>query len=419
MVRTRTNDNENGQPDIAAIIAQQLQNIIPQIVTQVTNNVNNGNNNNNNGNNNNNNGNNNNNNNGNGGNNRCSYKGFQACSPKEYDGKGGAITLTHWIEKMENILDNSGSSENQKARGREAAIGASHAAYTNWFHELAKLVPHLVTLESARIKRYVAGLALEIRGMLKATQPTTIQDAILRADILTDEAISCGTLSKSNEKRKAVEETGKSGGSWRDKKKAKIGAGFVATAPPKNEFVNQYPKCTKCYTYHPEDGVCRLCFNCQRPGHFAKDCRAPFKRATPVNAVRMEFEPGTCNRNTRNNGKRATGRAFNVNVNAVEALQDPKVVTGTFSLNDHFATILFDSGADFSFISTEFAPLLNVKPSIVNPGYVIEVADGKKVEVDRIIRDYKLELRNSLFSINLIPLGHGSFNVIVGMDWLS
>ncbi|GJV28140.1 putative reverse transcriptase domain-containing protein [Tanacetum coccineum] len=81
--------------------------------------------------------------------------------------------------------------------------------------------------------------------------------------------------------------------------------------------------------------------------------------------------------------------------------------------------LLFDSGADFSFISTEFAPLLNVKPSIVNPGYVIEVADGKKVEVDRIIRDCKLELGSSLFSINLIPLGHGSFDVIVGMDWLS
>ncbi|GJU14543.1 hypothetical protein Tco_1142509 [Tanacetum coccineum] len=79
------------------------------------------------------------------------------------------------------------------------------------------------------------------------TQPTTIHDAILRAGILTDEAISYGTLSKSNEKRKAVEETGKSGGSWRDKKKAKMGAGFVATTPPKNEFVNQYIHYPKCY----------------------------------------------------------------------------------------------------------------------------------------------------------------------------
>ncbi|GKA64756.1 putative reverse transcriptase domain-containing protein [Tanacetum coccineum] len=448
---------------------------------------------------------NNNNNNGNGGNNGCSYKGFQACGPKEYDGKGGAIALTRWIEKMENVLDNSGCSENQKvkyaassfvnkaltwwntqiqARGREAAIGmtwndfkallveefcpsnemerlenefwnhkmvgANHAAYTDRFHELAKLVPHLVTPESARIKRYVAGLAPEIRGMLKATQPTTIQNAILRAGILTDEAISCGTLSKSNEKRKAVEEDAKSGGSWRDKKKAKVGAGYVATAPPKNEFVNQYPKCTKCYTYHPEGGECRLCFNCQRPGHFARECRAPFKRAAPVNEVRVGNNRKVCyecggsdhfqyhcprlnrapgqagnplalegNRNNRTNGNQTRGRAYNVNVNAAEASRDPKVVTGTFSLNNSFATVLFDSGADFSFISTEFVSLLNVKSSIVNPSYVIEIADGKKVEVDRIIHRCKLELGNSLFTIDLIPLGHGSFDVIMGMDWLS
>ncbi|GJU06663.1 reverse transcriptase domain-containing protein [Tanacetum coccineum] len=58
-------------------------------------------------------------------------------------------------------------------------------------------------------------------------------------------------------------------------------------------------------------------------------------------------------------------------------------------------------------------------PSIVRPGYVIEIADRKRVQVDRIFLDCKLELGNSLFSIDLIPLGHGSFDVIVGMDWLA
>ncbi|GJU59591.1 putative reverse transcriptase domain-containing protein [Tanacetum coccineum] len=221
--------------------------------------------------------------------------------------------------------------------------------------------------------------------MLKATQPTTIQNAVMRAGILTDEAISCSTLSKSNEKRKAVEEDAKFGGSWRDKKKAKVGAGYVATTPPKNEFVNQYPKCTKCYTYHPKGGEYRLCFNCQRPGHFAREYQAPFKREDPVNEVRVCNNKKVCyecgssdhfqyhcprlnqapgqegnplalegNRNNRNNGNQTRGRAYNVNVNVVEASRDPKVETSTFSLNNSFATVLFDSGADFSFISSEF-----------------------------------------------------------------
>ncbi|GJX75941.1 putative reverse transcriptase domain-containing protein [Tanacetum coccineum] len=337
MVRTQTNDNKNGQPDIAAIIAQQLQNIIPQIVTQVTNNVNNRNNNNNNGNNNNNNGNNNNNN-GNGGNNGCSYKGFQACGPKEYDGKGGAIALTRWIEKMENVLDNSGCSENQKvkyaassfvnkaltwwntqiqARGREAAIvGANHAAYTDRFHELAKLVPHLVTPESAHIKRYVAGLAPEIKGMLKATQPTTIHNAILRADILTDEAISCGTLSKSNKKRKVVELISKSGRSWKENKKEKVGTGFMATSPLRNEFVGSNSRPVAPESVVRMGNNPRVCYECGSPDHFHNNCPKLYR--APGQARNQLALKG--NRNTRSNGNQVSGRAFNVNVNAMEAI---------------------------------------------------------------------------------------------------
>ncbi|GJS71773.1 hypothetical protein Tco_0704614 [Tanacetum coccineum] len=107
-----SDDNEN--PDVATVIAQQLQ----AIITQVANNANNANNGNNGGGN------------GNEGNNGCSYKTFQSCNPKEYDGKGGAITLTRWIEKMENVIDNSGCAENQKVR--YAASSLVNKALTWW-----------------------------------------------------------------------------------------------------------------------------------------------------------------------------------------------------------------------------------------------------------------------------------------------
>nr|GEZ58518.1 putative reverse transcriptase domain-containing protein [Tanacetum cinerariifolium] len=111
------------------------------------------------------------------------------------------------------------------------------------------------------------------------------------------------------------------------------------------------------------------------------------------------------------------GRAFALGV--AEAPQDPNIVTGTFSLNDHFATVLFNSGADYSFISTNFLPLIDMKPSVINPGYEIEIASGVKVVTNMIVRGCRLELEGHTFIIDLIPFGHGSFDVIIGMDWLS
>nr|GFA17241.1 hypothetical protein [Tanacetum cinerariifolium] len=201
------NNNNNENPDIATIIAHQLQTIIPQIGTQVTNNVNNANGRNGR----------------NGRNNGCTYKGFTACNPKEYDVKGGVIALTRWIEKMENW------NTQVQARGRKAAIGMSCADFK------ALLVEEFFTPESLRIKRYIAGLAPKIRGMLRATQPTTIQSAILRAGILTDEAVSYGILTMGNEKRKGVEESSKQGGRRNENKRAKVSKGFVASTTYRNE----------------------------------------------------------------------------------------------------------------------------------------------------------------------------------------
>ncbi|GKC79188.1 putative reverse transcriptase domain-containing protein [Tanacetum coccineum] len=72
------------------------------------------------------------------------------------------------------------------------------------------------------------------------------------------------------------------------------------------------------------------------------------------------------NPNQGNNRNQARGRAFAIGV--AEDLQNLNVITGTFSLNDHFATVLFNSGTDYSFISTNFLPLIDLKPSALSPG---------------------------------------------------
>ncbi|GJU81256.1 putative reverse transcriptase domain-containing protein [Tanacetum coccineum] len=111
------------------------------------------------------------------------------------------------------------------------------------------------------------------------------------------------------------------------------------------------------------------------------------------------------------------GKAFMLG--AKEARQDPNIVTGTFTLNNHFATTLFDSGADYSFVFTTFLPLLGIEPSELGFRYEIEIASGQLVEIDKVFKGCKLEIKGHVFDIDLIPFEHGSFDVIIGMDWLS
>nr|GEY34173.1 hypothetical protein [Tanacetum cinerariifolium] len=102
------------------------------------------------------------------------------------------------------------------------------------------------------------------------------------------------------------------------------------------------------------------------------------------------------------------------------ASRDPEsnVVTGTFLLNNLYASILFDTGANRSFISTAFSSLINIVPTPLGNSYDVELADGKIVGVDTIMRGCTLSFLNHSFNIDLMPIELGSFDVIIGMDWL-
>ncbi|GJV92079.1 putative reverse transcriptase domain-containing protein [Tanacetum coccineum] len=98
---------------------------------------------------------------------------------------------------------------------------------------------------------------------------------------------------------------------------------------------------------------------------------------------------------------------------------DANVATSTFILNNHYARMLFDLGADRSFISTTFSALLDIIPSTLDVSYAIELADGRITEMNTLLRGCTLGLLGHPFDIDLMPVELGSFDVIIGMDWLS
>ncbi|GJZ29742.1 putative reverse transcriptase domain-containing protein [Tanacetum coccineum] len=258
-----------------------------------------------------------------------------------------------------------------------AMVGAGHAAYTDRFHELVRLVPHLVTPENKRIERYIYGLASQIHGMVAEIEPATIQSAILKVGVLTDEAIRNGSLKKNSEKRGNGREPSKDGNVKGDNKRSRTKRAFPTTTnPDRKEYTGSAPKCTNCNFHHHPEMPCRMCTNCNRLGHFAKDLQGGAKSW-------KKWQPDT------------------------------------FTLNNYYATTLFNSGADYSFVSTTFISLLDIEPNNSGFSYEIEIASEQLVEINKVIRGCKLEIEGHTFDIDLIPFGHGSFDVIVGMDWLS
>ncbi|GJT08939.1 putative reverse transcriptase domain-containing protein [Tanacetum coccineum] len=129
------------------------------------------------------------------------------------------------------------------------------------------------------------------------------------------------------------------------------------------------------------------------------------------------------NNNNNNNGGNQAGNANPLaKVYVVGYLgnnPDSNVMTGTFLLNNHYAYILFDTGADRSFVSTAFSSQFDITPFTLDHYYDAELADGRIIGLNTILRGCTLNLLNHPFNINLMPVELGSFDAIIGMDWLS
>ncbi|GKB74816.1 hypothetical protein Tco_0936228 [Tanacetum coccineum] len=116
-------------------------------------------------------------------------------------------------------------------------------------------------------------------------------------------------------------------------------------------------------------------------------------------------------------GRRAPGRVYSLCAEA--AVKDNNVVNGTFLINNVYASVLFDTGADRSFVSYDFSKYIDIHPTTLDTNYSVELADGKSLTTNTILRGCTLNLQNHLFKIDLLLIELGSFDVIVGMDWMA
>jgi hypothetical protein len=344
----------------------------------------------------------------------CTYKSFMSCRPKEFNGTSGAAGLLTWIESMEAVLHISKCAETEKVeyaacmfqgraltwwnaevqtRGREAAylltwaelkellmreycprdikqkleaefwnhtmVGTDIDTYTARFHELARLVPHMATPEEKKVDRYIWGLIAEIRGMVTSADPQTTQSAIVLANRLTNDLIREGGLVKKDSGKRKAEGQSSGEGENRFDKKHKSASNFVVKAQGPKAYVGPHPECNKCGYHHV--GNCRRCDNCGKFGHYTKYCRtsAADKPQKPAcyECGSQEHFIKNCPK-AKNKGNHPRGRVFVLGTE--EARQDPNTMAGTFILNNNYASVLFDSGADRSFVSLEFRSLVDL-----------------------------------------------------------
>ncbi|GKB47846.1 putative reverse transcriptase domain-containing protein [Tanacetum coccineum] len=218
-----------------------------------------------------------------------------------------------------------------------------------------------------------------------------------------------------------------------------VARAYTAGNNERKPYNGSLPLCNKCMLHH--EGPCTMrCGKCNKVGHLTQDCKVTNPTTSTQRGQIVNQRVLTCfkcgrqghyrsdcpklkeqnHRNKVRNKNRvgeARGKAYVLG--GRKANPDSNVVKGTFLLNNHYASMIFDSGADRSFVSTTFSTLLDITPDTLYVTYAVELADGRISKNNPILRGSTLGLLGHPFNIDLMPVELGSFDVIIGMDWLA
>ncbi|GJY26252.1 putative reverse transcriptase domain-containing protein [Tanacetum coccineum] len=318
------------------------------------------------------------------------------------------------------------------------------AAYTQRFQELTMMCTKMVPEEEDQVEKFIGGLPDNIQGNVIAAEPTRLQDAVRIANNLMDQKLKGYAVKNVENKRRLEVNQRDNRGQQPPFKRPNEGGqnvarAYIADNNKKKPYNGLLPLCNKCQLHH--EGLCTVrCRKCNKVGHLTRDCKVTIsttstQRGQVVNQrVISYFECGrqghyrsVCpklkdqnhgNKAGNKNGvSEARGKAYVLG--GGDANPDSNVVKGTFLLNNHYAFILFDSGADRSFVSTTFSTLLDITPDTLDVSYAVELADRRISKTNTVLRDCTLGFLGHPFNIDLMPVELGSFDAIIGMDWLA
>nr|GEY49936.1 putative reverse transcriptase domain-containing protein [Tanacetum cinerariifolium] len=386
----------------------------------------------------------------------CFYANFMKCHPLKFKGNEGVVGLMRWIKKMESVFNISGCAiENQvkftactlldaaltwwngqiRTLGPEAygmtwevlkkkmtdkyclqgelkkleielwnlkVKGNDVPTYTNRFQQLTLICTKFVANENEKIDKYISGLPDNIYGNVTSSKPRTLDKTIELTNDLMDQKLRTYVENADNKRKTDDTSRNNNGHQQQPFKKQNFAKVYNMGTRERKPYEGSFPKCTKCQRHH--NGPCtQKCHKCNKSFKtFQKRLpKAEEQEWGNRNAQGWVYAIG----NAEKNGKAPTN-------------PDSNVVTGTFLLNNHYASILFDTGDDRSFISTTFSSLVNIDPTPLGSSYDVELVDGKIVGIDTIIRRCTIRFLNHPFNIDLMPVELGSFDVIIGMDWL-
>ncbi|GJZ01848.1 putative reverse transcriptase domain-containing protein [Tanacetum coccineum] len=398
----------------------------------------------------------------------CTYQDFMKCQPLNFKGTEGVVGLIRWFEKMETVfhisncpeksqvkyatctlLDNALTWRNSHKRtiGTEAAFSIlwrelmkqmtkvycqrneiqkmetelwnltvknnDLTAYTQRFQELTMMCTKMVPGEEDQVEKFIGGLLDNIQGNVIVVEPTRLQDAVRIAKNLMDQKLK----------------------GYVNTRGQNVSRAYMVGNNEKKEYEGTLPFCNKCKLDHV--GPCTIrCGKCNKIRHLTQNYKVTNSTTSTQRGPMVNQRDVTCfecgaqghyqkdypkvkNQNRGNKARVPDARGKAYVLGGGDANPGSNTVTGTFLLNDHHAYMLFDSGADRSFVSNSFSALLDITPSALDVSYAVELADGRTSETNTVLKGCALGLLGHPFNIDLMPIDLGSFDVIIGMDWFT